>query len=473
MSPFRTPINGPGQQLDPSVIANEVDQRYSEKHHKIVANLKIITPIFGGGFDAGSTPENLEIRSSTVKGHLRFWWRATVLATKGDVAELLKRERELFGGASGEDEGQPSKVSVQTEVLSEGEYVRSGVHPQNSNGGPPKAFARFEEGPAYALWTLQQPKEEREKADNLGNELATKFVRKDARFKLIISFPNETGLSEQISQALKAWILFGGYGSRTRRGLGSLELASAEPAGIFDALSVEDYDQLSEAFTKPDNSATNPWPRLSGSHLYIGKPHDTAKDAWKKAIDLFQEFRQGEGVGRNSASDPSNRFKLGRSRWPEPDSLREIRQGFSPVNWGRHTPNHPARIYFPRADFGLPIQFRFIGRPDEQANAKLTFAGTDRYASRLIIKVMSIKIGGKQTYLPIVLNLNVSHVWNLSGSVKLEFDDRHDYTLKRREMENTDSAEKVKLINERKALTASEAFCHYFKSKTDGEKVSL
>ena len=52
----------------------------------------ILTPMFLYGTD-GKTPE---LRPPSIKGMMRFWWRAI----NGDleVGELKKREGEVFGG---------------------------------------------------------------------------------------------------------------------------------------------------------------------------------------------------------------------------------------------------------------------------------------------------------------------------------------------------------------------------------------
>lgn len=64
---------------------------------------EVITPMFLAGAD-GSTPE---LRPASIKGAMRFWWRAMNggLVRKDeqgrwDYSELKKRESEIFGGTS-------------------------------------------------------------------------------------------------------------------------------------------------------------------------------------------------------------------------------------------------------------------------------------------------------------------------------------------------------------------------------------
>ncbi|MBK6900382.1 MAG: type III-B CRISPR module RAMP protein Cmr1 [bacterium] len=72
---------------------------------ELIARFRIITPMFIGG--ANQDPED-GIRPPSVKGMLRFWWRALnwwrfLDAAKNDVValrEMHKEEARLFGSAA-------------------------------------------------------------------------------------------------------------------------------------------------------------------------------------------------------------------------------------------------------------------------------------------------------------------------------------------------------------------------------------
>jgi CRISPR-associated protein Cmr1 len=59
--------------------------------------LKTMTPILGGS----SAPRELDtlepIRAPSIRGHLRFWWRALHGHACATAAELAHRERALWG----------------------------------------------------------------------------------------------------------------------------------------------------------------------------------------------------------------------------------------------------------------------------------------------------------------------------------------------------------------------------------------
>ncbi|MEJ2046041.1 MAG: type III-B CRISPR module RAMP protein Cmr1 [Reinekea sp.] len=38
---------------------------------------ELVTPLYGGGIEAGVIDEEMPIRASSIRGQLRFWWRIT------------------------------------------------------------------------------------------------------------------------------------------------------------------------------------------------------------------------------------------------------------------------------------------------------------------------------------------------------------------------------------------------------------
>ncbi|MCW4645216.1 type III-B CRISPR module RAMP protein Cmr1 [Bacillus safensis] len=59
--------------------------------------IHLVTPMFGGGPQSNSIDQDRPIRESAIRGHLRFWWRATRGAVCKNANELSKREAEIFG----------------------------------------------------------------------------------------------------------------------------------------------------------------------------------------------------------------------------------------------------------------------------------------------------------------------------------------------------------------------------------------
>jgi CRISPR-associated protein Cmr1 len=149
--------------------------------------------------------------------------------------------------------------------------------------------------------------------------------------------------------------------------------------------------------------------------LLVGKQEQAPIDAWKQVIGCLQKFRQGEEVGRNRGS--GNR--PGRSRWPEPETIRRVTERRSPRHARlAHIPNDA----FPRAEFGLPIVFHFQGE-GEPPDTVLYPLGAERMASPLILKPLALANGKA---VPLILQLispSLTGVELKRGSTALELPD--------------------------------------------------
>src|SRR3990172_5820707 len=86
-----------------------------------------ITPMFMGSAD----PQECELRPPSIKGAMRFWWRAI----NGNLGldELRKREAEIFGG-SGEKEAERSKVIIKLHDIKEINEVKISLTPHHKKG---------------------------------------------------------------------------------------------------------------------------------------------------------------------------------------------------------------------------------------------------------------------------------------------------------------------------------------------------
>ncbi|MDQ7005467.1 MAG: type III-B CRISPR module RAMP protein Cmr1 [Ghiorsea sp.] len=69
----------------------------------IEATYRIVTPMFIGG--AEGKPDD-GIRPPSFKGALRFWWRALNWTKVYNIADLHKKEAELFGSAAKMNDGK-------------------------------------------------------------------------------------------------------------------------------------------------------------------------------------------------------------------------------------------------------------------------------------------------------------------------------------------------------------------------------
>lgn len=309
--------------------------------------IHVITPIFGGGVKAGVNDPITPIRPSSIRGHLRFWWRATKGASK-TVTELRKREGEIWGTTE-----NPSPVTIEVEKLSTGASKKR-LHPDY--GFPDKfgseAYALFSakennsdiirEGFSFSLkvrWLsldkLQQIRErENEQLAYLHKPIKEKFI---------------DDIGPDVVEALRAWINFGGIGGRTRRGCGALFCEQLAPK------STEDLKKYTFTIL-----------HKSGVKDSLG--------AWAQSVNAIKDFRQSFRGPKHKKQIHTKRGittipAFGRSYWPEPDSIRRITGcALKPPNlnnFDHSVPQTPTE-FFPRAELGLPILFHFADGPGKK-----------------------------------------------------------------------------------------------------------
>jgi len=316
----------------------------------------VITPIYGGGVEAGCFDADMPIRAASIRGQLRFWWRLLQKHKSSEAPlsdkQLFQRERDLWGGMNEKDQDYSSKIKVRVANV-KNKHEGSDINPSS-----------------YALFPLREPDTEK-----IDNRTGDKFplIREGIQFDLTIQCPVE--YKEAVWEALRWWASFGGIGARTRRGLGALEI-SVKQGEETDLMLPVTSEEASEYSCK----------------LAMGKTgQKDAVAAWKSAIEKLQHFRSGE--------------KIAPSSWSESHAIRGITKRDSK----RHSPKPEMLHYFPRAALGLPIIFEFKDSQDPQ-KTELTPKDYDRLASPVIVKAMYIE---KNSYRPIALRLPVAHLQSL------------------------------------------------------------
>lgn len=358
----------------PEIDRNE---HINQKEYKI----QIITPIFGGGVNAGEYDSVTPIRPSSIRGHLRFWWRAIRGAKFEDSAQLFNREGEIWGTAD-----SPSPVTirvVQPDSGSLGQRKASDFYGFSSKYGPE----------SYVLFP----------ARDKGHPL----LKEGLTFRLGICWSKAEKIEDislDVEAAVWAWTNFGGIGSRTRRGCGALfceETAPEDIAGLgkWYRKKLDDYGIIQQQ--------VRDWPTMPDKVLVgstVGKPIDQ----WAEAIEVMRAFRQGAGVGRNPGSSGGARMP-GRSRWPEPEAIRSLTK--ARLSKHQRMPAIPEDA-FPRAEFGLPIVFHFKDGQDKKERfsefrdppeSELYPAESKRMASPVILRPLAFGDGRRSV--PLIMRL--------------------------------------------------------------------
>jgi CRISPR-associated protein Cmr1 len=330
-----------------------------------VREYRLITPLFGGGVKPGELDPVTVVRGTAIRGHLRFWWRATQCGRFNDDLELMKRaEDDLWGAAvAAEDRTpRPSRVAVQVEVLDGG---RTFV-PDNRNRDI--SISHWRSPYSYAAFPLEQHQ----------------TVQEGVRFRLSVTFP--AGNRDEMQAALWAWETFGGIGARTRRGFGALHCEKVDGTSVEAIQAEEIQDFIRQGLNRyvVDGRCHSHLPHLSHNGRFRATTaFDDSLSAWRYLLEALKAFRQKRYPGAQPR-------RPGRSRWPEPDAIRRLT--------GQQSSQHSRPLSntdrFPRAAFGLPIVFQFKDKRQGDPNTTvLQGRQYDRMASPLIIRPLLCRDG--------------------------------------------------------------------------------
>lgn len=340
---------------------------------------KLITPLFGGGVEPQNYDPVTVIRATSIRGHLRFWWRATRGGQYTTVEDLKKAEDALWGAASNDKGGGPSKVEVVVRGAVEGKRDEPFQIVKNKRGQPDSKPRSGSKVPAYAAFPLQPRREE------VAFGMKMQAVQMDVAFTLTITYPVHQ--RAEVEATLWAWETFGGIGGRTRRGFGALELMQVDGIAPHDRPQAH-RDAIEQWLRQQLNSYTTggilamEWPQLAtDTLLVVTQPQNSPLICWNILIEKLRQFRSSQ-----------------LNNWPDADSVRRIAnqsyKGKSAIPTGR--------TVFPRAVFGLPIIFHFIGKGDPD-DATLQGVAHDRLSSPLILRPLACA-GGRYVGLALVLN---------------------------------------------------------------------
>lgn len=149
--------------------------------NKLIFECEIITPMFLSGAD-NKTPE---LRPPSIKGALRFWWRA--INSHLSLKDLKEKETKLFGGAS--DDAVKSSFSIRVKSKNRMLSIEN-VKPCPRPNGRPFSIPAFKPKQYFDIIIMSR--------DNIILELVKKLV-------VFVS-------------------IVGGFGKRSRRGFGSIKI---------------------------------------------------------------------------------------------------------------------------------------------------------------------------------------------------------------------------------------------------------
>lgn len=347
---------------------------------------RFLTFVMGGGVKVSSDEktkhvkerdERTPIRVASIRGQLRFWWRACNPSKCKTLEELWEREAEIWGSST-----KQSKVTiaVQRQLLRPRDHrvyqyvARTNKETEKTEYRVQIADKQFDL--AYGSFSLQPSSE----AQGATPRVEPGVLQDYAAQEFSVELTYHPALQRDVQVALWAWETFGGLGARTRRGFGAIEQIDG-PTSMTDL-----RKRLDLLLDHPVIAGVPSLAKARFAFAQTMQPH--AVDAWTCCLKTLRRLRQGPDLGRNPPQ-PGSSSPAGRSRWPEPEQIRKHTEQRS----GKHKRLSVQVERFPRAVFGLPIIFHFQGgakRPDEfgkdPADSELKPANAERMASPLILR---------------------------------------------------------------------------------------
>lgn len=183
---------------------------------KILMRFRITTPMFCSAADI----DNAELRLPSIKGLLRYWWRVSQSGSYSDPSALLKRENSLFGSTERQSQVLLRIIEKNLESVVKKRTV-------------------FGEGVLKGAYYLAYGCIDASGSRNKGTEAGelTRAMIPGGDFTLEARLPKKY-LNEVLCSA-RLLGCFGGVGSKSRKGYGSISLASMKVGEEVQSVNLE------------------------------------------------------------------------------------------------------------------------------------------------------------------------------------------------------------------------------------------
>lgn len=348
-----------------------------QKREEIKLTLKVVTPMFGGGYKAREVDPICVIRPAAIRGHLRFWWRATVGASFPTAEELFKNEKGIWGSTE-----NPGAVRIVVDNISQGSKISltpSGKQTNNTQEALLPEKVSSKKGPQEGYFLFPFQKQTDGTPEGVGHDAIT--------FRLLIKFsdrwneekkqlePLTQKEKDSVKKAVRAWIVFGGVGARTRRGCGALQVINSGATTWLPTSRDGVADWLKGLVSQESGTANHT--HLKGASIIIGDVC-TKEDnlsaprlAWRELGTFWARFRKGH--------IPSVRDYQPTSNCDWQDYRLTLVKNYFPKN------PPPGSLALAKPFFGLPIIYqKFNNAP--YTKFTIEAAETGRMASPVILK---------------------------------------------------------------------------------------
>jgi CRISPR-associated protein Cmr1 len=237
----------------------------------IEASFEIVTPMFISGAD-----DVADLRPPSIKGALRFWWRALhwgqYLQEAGNEKEALKQlykvEAELFGAA------------VKDQQYGQGTFfikLKNVEHKGTEKNWP----TNNDPGAGYLGFGLDKTRDQAHRQALLPAKFSLCLVLKKASDEQV----------SQLKNTLEAWGLLGGLGSRSRRGYGSVALIEMDKESYQFKDKASYYQQINRLINKITLSPPVPIFTAFNKGMKISSSVRQHKEYIKLMDDLGRQYK--------------------------------------------------------------------------------------------------------------------------------------------------------------------------------------
>lgn len=336
---------------------------------KIEAQYEIVTPMFIGGADKQDTPE---IRPPSIKGALRFWWRALQWGeclqqannnAKSALAELHRQEAELFGAAFKDDKYGQGKIRIKVK------------------GFPEKYFKTFNpsSGQSYLLG---------QGLYHFNRGLLQAALESQQTFTVVLLLDNDTDI-QPIINTLLLFGMLGGLGSRSRKGWGSVAIRSLthidknkQSNEIVVAKNSDEYKQVLNKILLKLPDALSPFSAFSTHTRIDVSLSSQPKQAQDLLTKIGEELQIYRSYGRNNGNGHKVNGKDAEQNFTfDHDLILEFAKG-------ENVSQHPKRVVF-----GLPHNYFYSNGTKVDVDAEAEYGRSSRRASPLIIHIHKFTSG--------------------------------------------------------------------------------
>lgn len=184
---------------------------------RVEATFRVVTPMFLSGADQSRA----ELRLPSIKGALRFWWRALAWERLGDLDTVRQEEAQLFGSTDTGQAGVLMRLSpAQALEIAKGKVLQD-------NG------RTVGDGARYLGYGVMEAFASSKKGTQPG-QLTRACLAAPFTFTLQLSFKASVSQAQRdsIVKAFKLLGLIGALGSKARKGYGSLVLTALSGEGV-------------------------------------------------------------------------------------------------------------------------------------------------------------------------------------------------------------------------------------------------